>query len=216
MPSRPPSRPAPDRGVTETLRLVSFGTSLSARGGWQAALAARLRERLEADATIAIHAKPGANSDWGVANAATVAALDADIVLIEFSINDASLLRGVSLSRSRENLRKIVATLKASAPSPRLVLMTMNPALGLKRLVRPRLDAYYAVYLQVAAELGLGVAHLYQAWAALSPRQLRRAIPDGLHPLPDPAADIIVPALTQLITQGEVLRVSGRHAAPAR
>lgn len=199
-----------------TLRLVSFGTSLSARGGWQPALAAVLCDRLGADAEIIIQAKPGANSEWGVANAATVAALGADIVLIEFSINDASLLRGVSLPRSRENLGKIVTTLKAGAPSRRLVLMTMNPAHGLKWLVRPRLAAYYAIYRQMATECGLEFADLHQAWTTLSSRQLRRAIPDGLHPLPDAAAGIIVPALSEVIAKIDDLRVNGRHAAPAR
>jgi len=198
-------------------RIVSFGTSLSARGGWQVDLVARLAALFGLDAQIAIHAKPGANSDWGVESVAAVAALDADIVLIEFAINDASLLRGMSLARSRRNLISIVETLQAGAPERRLVLMTMNPALGLKRLIRPRLDSYYRICVQVATELGLEIADLRQSWTGFSQDQLRRAIPDGLHPLPDAASRVIIPRLVEVIAarQGET-EFSGRRAGPAR
>ena len=124
------------------LHIVSFGTSLSARGGWQADLAAQLRERLNSEIEISIIAQPGANSDWGIDNVARVAALQAQVVPIEFAINDASIVRGLSLASSRDNLAAIAAALRAVAPHPRLVLMTMNPAHGLRGAARPLLDRY--------------------------------------------------------------------------
>ena len=53
-----------------------------------------------------------------------------DVVLIEFSINDAVWLKGVSLQRSRENATKIVHAIKEARPNTRLFLMTINPTFG--------------------------------------------------------------------------------------
>ncbi|MDB5560728.1 MAG: family esterase protein [Hyphomicrobiales bacterium] len=179
------------------MRIVSFGTSLSAGGGWQAGLRARLREELGADIQVLIHAKPGANSDWGVETLPNVLELEPDLVVIEFAINDASLLRGVSLARSRANMVNLVMALQAGAPERKIVLMTMNPAFGLKRMVRPLLGQYYALCEQLATELRVGFADLRPAWAALP--EVRRAIPDGLHPTPEAARSVIVPGLSEVI-----------------
>ena len=124
------------------LHIVSFGTSLSAHGGWQADLAAQLRQSLKSEIEISIIAQPGANSDWGIANVARVAALEAQIVLIEFAINDASVVRGMSLARSRDNISRIATALRSGEQQPRLLLMTMNPAHGLRGAARPLLDRY--------------------------------------------------------------------------
>lgn len=181
------------------LRIVSFGTSLSAGGGWQADLRARLQHELHSDVEVLIHARPGASSAWGVASVADVVALDPDLVLIEFAINDASILRGVSLGQSRANLLCMVTALQAAAPGRQILLMTMNPALGLKGLVRPLLGRYYGLCRQLATELGLGFVDLHQQWAELPRGELRQAIPDGLHPTPEAGKQVIVAPLARAI-----------------
>ncbi|HEV7719084.1 MAG TPA: SGNH/GDSL hydrolase family protein [Arsenicitalea sp.] len=183
----------------QAFRIVSFGTSLSAGGGWQADLCARLQSELGRDVEVLIHAKPGASSAWGVETVANVAALDLDLILLEFAINDASLLRGVSLAQSRANLARMVAALRAEAPGRQIMLMTMSPPFRLKRLVRPLLGRYYALCRQVAIDLQLDFIDLRSEWAKLPASELRRAIPDNLHPTPEAARKVIVPPLAEAI-----------------
>jgi lysophospholipase L1-like esterase len=146
-----------------------------------------------------IHAKPGASSAWGVETVAKVAALDPDLVLLEFAINDASLLRGVSLGQSRTNLARMVTALRSEAPRRQIMLMTMSPAFGLKRMIRPLLGRYHGLCRQVAIDLQLGFIDLGAEWAKLSTGELRRAMPDGLHPTPEAGRKVIVPPLAQAI-----------------
>jgi lysophospholipase L1-like esterase len=181
------------------LRVVSFGTSLSAGGGWQVDLCARLQRELARDVAVMIHAKPGASSAWGVQTVANVAALNPDLVLLEFAINDASLLRGVSLGQSQANLVQMVTALQSNAPRRQIMLMTMNPAFGMKGMVRPLLGRHYALCRQVATDLQLGFVDLGAEWAKLPARELRHAIPDGLHPTPEAGRKVIVPPLAQAI-----------------
>jgi acyl-CoA thioesterase-1 len=193
--------PAQDCPLMQAFRVVSFGTSLSAGGGWQADLCARLQSELGRDVEVLIHAKPGASSAWGVETVAKVAALDPDLVLLEFAINDASLLRGVSLGQSRTNLARMVTALQSEAPGRQIMLMTMSPAFGLKRMVRPLLSHYYGLCRQVATDLDLTFIDLGSEWAKLPAGELRRAIPDNLHPTPEAARNVIVPPLAEAIVR---------------
>lgn len=182
---RPVQVPRPDG----PLRIVFLGTSLTASYGWP--------DQVEGCAAhpVAVSriARPGAASDWGLARAQDVIAQRPDVVFIEFSVNDADLRHGISLRRSADNHRRLIGALRARLPGARIVLMTMSPAHGLRRLLRPRLPAYYGLYRDLARDLDTGLLDLYPRWRAL-PRKARRQ-EDGLHPGETAASRLIVPGI---------------------
>jgi acyl-CoA thioesterase I len=187
------------QGEAQPTRIVTLGTSLTATGGWQTPLADRLTRCLRKPVDIVNHGKSGANSQWGLSEIANVAAARPDIVLIEFSANDASLHGGVSLATSRANITTIVNDLRTQAPGVRIVLMAMNPMHGLRGAMRPALDDYYDLYRELAGSLGIAFVDLRPAWRRLSDSELKAAIPDGIHPNDTEATKIMMPTLAQAI-----------------
>lgn len=181
------------------MRVVTFGTSLTARGGWQDELSAALNRCLGTEVDVINLGKSGAASDWGVQAVESVIAAKPDIVLIEFSVNDAALHRGVRLEQSRANIRTIVSKIREAHPQAKIYLMAMSPVLGWRGLLRPFLDGYYDSYLPLSKELNVGFIDHRPAWRALGDAELRSAIADGAHPDPAVARKIIVPRIVQSI-----------------
>lgn len=196
---------APAPSPAAPLTIVALGTSLTARGGWTAPLAAALRTRLGRPVTMRVLARSGATSDWVSAQAPAAVAARPDVVLVEAVANDPALHRRVSLPRSRANLRALLAVLRSARPRPRMIVMAMNPVSGWRRWVRPGLDDYVAAHLEEARRAGAEVLDLRPAWRSHAPRD----IPDGLHPSADAAAAVIVPPLAHRIAA-----IAGKDAAP--
>lgn len=192
-PSLPPAPAAPE---SSPLRIVALGTSLTAEGGWTAALA----ERLGDDARVEAVAMSGAGSRWALGRVNEVAALRPDIVLIELTANDAAVHRGVSLAESRGNLRRLLESIGVAVPNARRLVMAMNPAHGLRGLLRWRLDRYADAHLALAGAVGAERLDTRPDWRAMSFAARRRAIPDGLHPHAEAVAAVIVPLLLHHLT----------------
>lgn len=194
-------RPAPQVGDRPApalpdgpLRVVAFGTSLTARNGWPDRFAAAFETCRGAQVELIRVAMPGKGSDWGLTALPEVIAAEPDLVLIEFSINDADMRDGVSLRQSRSQHDAILSQLRSARPDAALVLMTMSPAYGLRGLTRPRLGHYYAAYGPLSVEHDTGLVDLNARWMDL-PRPDRKA-PDGLHPTDEQTQRLIDPALT--------------------
>ncbi|KQO69360.1 SGNH/GDSL hydrolase family protein [Methylobacterium sp. Leaf89] len=183
--------------VAAPLTVVTVGTSLTSRGGWQEALERQLSVRLMRPVFVQIVARAGETSLWGCANLEAVVALKPDVVLVEFAANDAALQRRLSLGRSLVAMRTILERLLSCTPRPRVVVMAMNPVSGLRGLVRPRLTTYIAAHRDLAWALGAEFLDHRPAWNRLGRAARARAIPDGLHPIPAEAAAIMVPALVE-------------------
>lgn len=180
-------------------RLVTLGTSLSARGDWQSLLGGALSHCLGGPPVIDIVARNGANSDWGRLTMPEVLRLAPDILIVEFAANDAALHRGVSRSRSRENLAEIVKQTRQLARPARIFLMAMNPVSGWRGWLRPFLNDYTDMHRRLAAELGVGFIDLRPAWRALAPAETARLVPDGIHPTPAAAGLVTVPAMMAVL-----------------
>jgi acyl-CoA thioesterase I len=187
------STSAPGAGRADRpLTIVALGTSLTAGGTWVEALPAAVGARIARRVRAVNLGRSGATSRDGLELIEHVIRADPDIVLIEFAINDAAIHRRVSLRQSIANLTTIIARLKGGAARARLYLMTMNPAVGLRKPFRWRLPAYYAAYAKLAAHAGTGYIDNLPAWRAFPKAALRRAIPDGVHPSPEFAARVIL------------------------
>lgn len=174
--------------------IVFMGTSLTAGDPWPDRVAALLETCLKHPLRAFRIAQGGATSAWGLDQVDVVIAKAPDLIVLEFAINDADLRRGLSTSESYETHRALIARLKQALPEAQVILMTTNPATGLRRLLRPRLAAYYALYRDLAAEMDLGLIDLYPRWLALP--QAARGLKDGVHPSAESVAVIIVPTVT--------------------
>ncbi|MEL6551566.1 MAG: SGNH/GDSL hydrolase family protein [Pseudomonadota bacterium] len=187
-----------DVGGGEELHLVVLGTSLSAAQPWPLALASALQICLGRPTRVTVIAAAGMGSAWGLAQVGGVAAARPDLVLIEFATNDADLLDGVSLRRSRAQHRALVTSLRVERPATPIALVSMTPVHGLRQAVqRGRLPRYNAIYPELATELDAVHVDLGAAWAraARAPDWPDDAMPDGLHPRPALARRVFVPAL---------------------
>ncbi|MGO4834605.1 SGNH/GDSL hydrolase family protein [Rhizobiaceae sp. 2RAB30] len=181
------------------MHLVTFGTSLTARGGWQEPLRAKLEKCLSEPVEISVIARSGSTTDWALAEVANVVAARPDIVLIEFYANDAALNRFMTVGRSRANIEMILDKLREGLPNSRIIMMIMSPISGVRGLIRPFLSSYIEAHRAAAEERGIEVVDHTSGWSKLSPSELDAAIPDGSHPLPEVATRIIVPTLTREI-----------------
>jgi lysophospholipase L1-like esterase len=180
--------------------VVTFGTSLTARGGWQQPLAHALEKIYGHKVEVSIIAKSGEDSRWGLANVGRVIAAKPDVVLIEFAVNDASLVHLVSKAQSRRNTAMIVARIREKIPAARIFLMSMSPVWGYRFWVRPFLNSYYDQQKELAHDLRVGFIENRGSWSQLSPAELRQAIPDRGHPRPEVATRLIVPHIVAAIT----------------
>ena len=187
-------------GAAQTpMKVIALGTSLTHSGGWLKPLEQQLTECLDQSVNVLDFGRDGATSEWGVAILPDVVQAEPDVVLIEFSVNDAALFKGISLRKSQENVRKIVLAVRKARPLSRIFLMTMNPAFGPRAWIRPRMNAYYDAYRVLADELGIGYIDNLRDWNNLPEAELRAHIPDGLHPEPKWAHRILVPGIVSAI-----------------
>lgn len=180
----------PDRSA----RVLLLGTSLTA-GAWTADLERGLSLCRRARVVVERLAKPGANSAWGEAalRARLAAGPAPDVVVVEFSINDSSLWRGMTLAASRARHEELLRT--ADQAGVTVWLATMSPAFGRKAWERPGQVAYRALYADLARKHGAGLIAMVPAWQALSVPERKRLMPDGLHPTDAAMVALAVPML---------------------
>ena len=215
--ARPFEQALPAPGVTQPegalpivqarpVRILLLGTSLSARGSWSATLEARLAACRSGAVAVEVLARPGHSIRWGrpALQRRLAQGPRPDLIIAEFSINDATLLRGLSLARARAETQGLIADVgEAGIP---LYLATMSPAFGWNWFERPGHRRYTALYRELAADHGTGLIDTEARWHALDSSARARALPDGLHPTDAAMQAITVPAfaaaLAPLISPG--------------
>lgn len=178
-------------------RIVFMGTSLTAGNPWPEAVTTQLEICLKRPMQNFRIAQGGATSVWGLAQVDRVVAKAPYLILLEFAINDADVRRGLSLQDSRDTHRSLILRLQQGVPDAQIILLTMNPATGLRRLLRPRLAAYYALYSDLAETHNIGLIDLYPRWQRRA--TLAQDLIDGVHPQPDSASAVIVPVVTKYL-----------------
>lgn len=184
--------------VNDPLRITVFGTSLSRGYTWPDKLAHQLGGCFQNPVHISRVVQSGAGSAWGLSHIDDVVQSAPDILIMEFSINDADILDGVSLGKSFIQHDRLITELKEKMPRTGILLMTTSPAFGLRGLLRPRLKKHYEIYKILANEHDVGLADIYGNWDGEINR--REQFPDGLHPLDDLATQKIVPILSNMVS----------------
>lgn len=173
-------------------KIVAFGTSLTAGNAWPDRLASSLSACFGHRVDVTRVAAPGAGSAWAIKAVQNVVVLEPDVVLVEFAINDADLRDGVDLATSRLQHAALFDTLARELPKAQVVAMTMSPAYGVRRLLRPRLGNAYAQVVELATERGLALVDLYPRWLEMNDKAL---LPDGVHPTDAATLRVIDPTL---------------------
>ncbi len=187
--------------------ILALGTSLTANFGWPAKLGQVLSQCLARQVEIEVRAVAGANSEQAERQFNSRRIPKPDIVLVEFASNDANFLNGVTLSQSRRNHNALVARIHADAEHSKIVLMTMNPAFGLRGWLRPSLGDYNAMYWDLAASNHLNLADLNKVWNEfLAATGHKEHLPDGLHPTQVSANKVVLPVLL-----GRIVRLLGNR-----
>ncbi len=183
--------------------VVTYGTSLTAGGCWVAQLQQALNANYPSLVTVINSGQGAMWSKWGLDNLDTrVIAKKPDTVLIEFAINDAYLDYRTSVTEARSNLTNMIDRIVSSEPDTEIILMTMNPPIGIHFERRPRIKDYYQMYRDVAKERKLQLIDLDANWEPIleaNRDQFVKYIPDGIHPGPEGCAKVIAPTILKAL-----------------
>lgn len=184
--------PSPDAPVS----ILLLGTSLTAGGDWPERLRQALSDCRPGSVLVDRLARPGGSSKWGAPalRQRLAAGPPPDLIIAEFTINDASLWHGVPLRESVALLSEILSDAEAAGSA--VFLASMNPAAGTEWLERPGHRAYRQAWAGAAAAAGdVGWIDTVPNWRALDADRWRALVPDDLHPTDAAMAEIHVPAL---------------------
>ena len=177
--------------------LVTYGTSLTAGGAWVGQLRESLAEQYPGLINVVNAGRGAMWSTWGVDNLdQRVIARQPDTVLIEFAINDAFLAYKTSVELARKNLENMIDRILKANPKCEIVLMTMNPPVGIHLERRPDIEKYYEMYRDVARERKLSLIDHHPRWCAILKKdraEFDRLVPDGIHPGPTGCEQVITP-----------------------
>ncbi len=202
--ARAPSPPetgdrfAPRRALpTDRLAVALLGTSLTSGTHLPNALERRLESCLGIPVAVRTFAQPGATSDQGMTQLAALPARVADIVLIEFAINDADTGIGMPFDQSKAQHEALIRIMAQRHPGTAITLVTTNPTFERMAERRPALRAYYSMYRDLASAHDLGLADLHARW--MDTPDPGKLIPDGLHPSEEATDSLTVPSLAEHI-----------------
>lgn len=175
----------------EKQTVVAYGTSLTAGGAWVASMKQWFEEKYPGQVTVVNSGGPGQNSDWGAANVqGKVVANNPNLVIIEFSYNDAHQKFKLTPEHCKGNLEKILSAITSKDPTTAIVLQTMNvpwdPAGGKDPAAnRPELETYNDNYRNAAKAHGFPLVDNYPVWLKIKetdPKRYEAILPDGSHP----------------------------------
>jgi len=183
--------------------IVTYGTSLTAAGAWVGQLSAELKRHYAALPLVLNSGRSSMWSKWGVDNLDTrVISKNPDTLFIEFTINDAFLKYSTSVPQARSNLLNMVDRVLAANKACEIILMVMNPPIGVHLTSRPNIEAYNQMVRDVATERHLMLIDHYPDWQKIlnaDPKQFTALVPDGIHPNAEGCKQVILPNILRAL-----------------
>ena len=168
---------------TETFRIVTMGTSLTARGIWPEVVQEVVAQCSNRRVDLVRVAKSGERSDWGLEHLDEAIVVKSDLLLIEFAVNDADMRDGLWPWQSLINHRAIVEGARGALPETEIWLIRSSPAFGARGLTRLPRPVYRRLYGLLAVQQDIGLLDTRPAWRLfLRDHDRREALPDDLHP----------------------------------
>jgi lysophospholipase L1-like esterase len=193
-----------EAGKTQTV--VAYGTSLTAGGAWVGQLQKELNTHYPGKAKVINSGGSGKHSTWGLNNLeARVIEKKPDTVFIEFAINDAFLKYETPVKMARVNLETMLDRILKANPACEIILMVMNPPIGVHLERRPHIHDYYSMYRDVAMARKLKLIDHYPDWDAVLKKgeeAFKQLVPDGIHPNADGCKTIITPNIIKALGLG--------------
>lgn len=184
-------------GKSQTI--VTYGTSLTAGGAWVKQLQGALDKKFPGQPKVINSGASGMWSKWGVDNLdKRVIEKKPDAVFIEFAINDAFLKYATSPADARRNLETMIDRILKAHPQCQIILMTMDPPVGVHLERRPKIEDYYEVYRQVAKERKFLLIDHELNWQKILQQDkttFDKYVPDGIHPNALGCEKVILPQL---------------------
>jgi lysophospholipase L1-like esterase len=197
--------------------VIVYGTSLSDGAEWSKAMKGYFDKQYPGLVTFVNSAKSGEHSDWAVANLqGRVLSHKPDLLIIEFSVNDAATKHKISIEKSAANLDSMVSALRQENPQADIVLQTMNSvwdppppqSKGKKPASdRPHLADYYDVYRKYAHEHNLPLVDNYPVWLKIQQEdeeKFKKWLPEGAHPIPGASLAVTWPAIEALLEKARL------------
>lgn len=125
-----------------------------------------------------------------------------DTVLIEFAINDAFLPYKTSVMQAQSNLENMIERILKANPKCDIILMVMNPPIGVHLERRPKIKDYNEMYRNVAKDRQLLLIDHYPKWETIlkeDPALFKNYVPDGIHPGAEGCKSVILPNITKAL-----------------
>jgi len=197
----------------ENQTVVVYGTSLTLYGAWAGAAEAWFNANYPGQVTFINSGGSGMNSDWGVANLqGSVLDHHPDLVLMEFSFNDAHTNFAMPVARGWSNLNAMMQDIRGQDVETTVLLQIMNvpwdapgnPA----STARPQLESFNENYRRFATGDDVPLLDHYPAWQALqrtNPALYQSYVPDGAHPTAEGSLAITWPALREWLEGSRAL-----------
>ncbi len=183
--------------------IVTYGTSLTAGGAWVGQLQEALKSKFASLPTVINSGEGGMWSKWGVDHLdERVLQKKPDAVFIEFAINDAYLEYQTSVEQARTHLVNMIERILKTNSSCEIILMTMNPPIGVHLQRRPEVTAYYQMYRDVAKKRKLMLIDHYPNWEKIlraDAKLFDKYVPDGIHPNAEGCEKVITPAILKAL-----------------
>lgn len=187
-------------------KVVVYGTSLTAKGPWVSIIQKKLKEKYSEKVSLINSGGSGKDSNWGLANLKKkVIGHKPNVVFIEFGMNDSVVRFNNSKDKVRSNISSMISQIKKSLPDCEIILMTMNPALGIPeghRSARTDLNDYYEIYRELAKKNGLKLIDHFRNWQTFLGRAgvaYKQYIPDGIHPNKAGCEKVIIPEMVKVL-----------------
>jgi len=183
--------------------IITYGTSLTAGGAWVKQLQQALNSSYPGKAKVINSGKGAMWSKWGVDNLdKRVIEKKPDTILIEFAINDAFLRYKTSVEQAQSNLENMIERILKSNSKCEIVLMVMNPPVGVPLERRPKIKDYYQMYRDVAKARKLLLIDHYPKWKRIlneDPKLFNKYVPDGIHPGAEGCKVVILPNIMKAL-----------------
>jgi len=183
--------------------VITYGTSLTASGAWVKQLQQALNSSYPGKAKVINSGKGAMWSKWGVDNLEKrVIEKKPDTIFIEFAINDAYLPYKTSVKQAQSNLENMMDRILKANPKCEIILMVMNPPIGVHLERRPKIKDYYEMYRSVAKDRKLLLIDHYPKWEKIlneDPNRFKKLVPDGVHPSSKGCKIVITPNITKAL-----------------
>ncbi len=172
--------------VNKMIRIASCGTSLTYQGDgwnpWQVQVARGLVAERVTRSAVFNFGESGVDSSGGLTFLGRALRVRAEICVLEYCMNDAYIVRGISVAAAKANHQSMISQLRAADSGVKICLLILNPPIAGGSIAvseRANYAAYAQGYRDLCVEDGnLTLIDCAPTWVGATVADC----PDGVHP----------------------------------